>query len=246
MCNAHRTLVRIKPQQSGFSLAELAIVLLILGVLMQASVNPLGQRLQYQRQLNAQHELEKIVDSIKAHWVTYGHIPCPIQNELNGNQSHKECRAPEGGVPAAALGLLGNVDHHGALLDPWNQPYRYRVSLHDTDKGKQLRTPDWITPGEITRVPFTTLQADLTVCRFVARLTCTEAGAASRTSAGDMVAVVMTNGPQHLPSETENRDADDAFVSAVLSDVETHAFDDQLIWISRSELIYLALQSGWL
>jgi hypothetical protein len=234
------------------------MVLLILGVLMQASIAPLGQKLRYQKQSTAQDELKQITDSLKAHWVTNGYLPCPVTAKETVSPSNNVCLVAEGGVPVMALGLTGPMDDRGALLDPWNQPYRYRVSLHDADNETKPNSPDWVTPGEITRVPFTELQADLTVCRAVTHTSCSIVGAsagasagasrvsASQTLAGDMVAVVMASGAQQLPTEIENRDGDDAFISAALSDVPQHAFDDQLMWVTRSELIYLALQSGWL
>jgi len=96
--------------------------------------------------------------------------------------------------------------------------------------------------GEISRVMFTDLQADLVVCLEALPNSC---GASNDLSA-DLVAVVVSGGLKNTLREQDNRDSDLSYIGAPYSSAQPNEFDDQLIGLGRSELIYLALQAGWL
>ena len=225
--------------EQGFSLVELTIVLFIMGLLVQASIEPLGQRLEQRRRLNAAEQLRQVQEHLRAHWVSYGHLPCPI---VAGTATTQRCLQGVGGVPAAELSMMGAVSASGELLDPWGHTLKYVVSLSDVNVDEAANTPDWLTAGDISQVLFTELEAELEVCLQAIPSKC----AASDDVAADLVAVVVSGGSTRTLREEDNWDSDSRFIHAPFSSAEPHEFDDQLIWIGRSELIYLALQSGWL
>jgi len=60
--------------------------------------------------------------------------------------------------------------------------------------------------------------------------------------------VVYSRGESDAPSglEAENADNDSVFVVSGYSSNQQQAFDDQVIWASRSELVYWLLKANWL
>lgn len=225
--------------EHGFSLVELAIVLFIMGLLVQASIEPLGRRLEHKRQGDAAAQLRQVQEHLRAYWVSYGHLPCPVTESID---TESGCIRGTGGVPAAELSIVGAVSTAGELLDPWGRALGYSVSLTDVNAGESPNTPDWLTSGEISRVMFTDLEADLVVCLEALPNGCVT----SNDLSADLVAVVVSSGSKTTLREQDNRDGDLHYISAPYSSAQPHEFDDQLIWLGRSELIYLALQAGWL
>jgi len=228
----------VQPQSRGFSLVELAVVLFIMGILLQAGVSPLAQKMEHSRRASNAALLLDVQQQLRAFWVSHGRLPCPLTPHQHlANET--PCTESYGGVPASELGMVGAISQHGALLDAWGRPLRYHVSLTDVNAGDFPNTPDWTTADEITRVPFTRLVADLSVCREVRTGRC----AAPHTQASDLVAVVVAEGKTQTPREVDNRDADNTYITAPFA-VGQMAFDDQVVWLSRSDLIYQALLAG--
>ena len=232
----------------GFSLAELAVVLFIMGLLLQASIEPLSTGLEHKRRAHAGAQLTQVREHLRAYWVSYGHLPCPISAGAVGvtgglaSAQSAGCELGVGGVPAAALGIVGARNSAGELLDPWGGVLKYAVSLTDVNATDVANTPDWLTQGELSQVTFTELQADLVVCHEAAPGGCTT----SNNTIADLVAIVVSSGSKESPREQDNNDADLQYISAPYSLAQPHEFDDQLIWVGRSEFIYLALQAGWI
>ncbi len=228
----------------GFSLLELTIVLFIMGLLLQVSIEPLATRLESQRRTQSVEQLQMVQQHLRAHWVSHGHLPCPIVSArpISNNAASRSCQNAVGGLPANELTIVGSVNKWGELLDPWGRSLRYHVSLTDVNHDQNPNTPDWLTAGEISTVSFTELTADLSVCRAALDASCNE----SHQVASDIVAVVISTGSKDTEKEQDNRDNDNFYISAPFSTADAFRFDDQVIWLGRSELIYFALTSGWL
>lgn len=234
-------MLKLRTSSAGFSLIELTIVLIVIGLMLQAGVEPLGQRIEHKRRLEASDQLALVHQHLKAYWVSYARLPCPVQ-PLSSSGSGNACHEANGGLPANSLGIVGHVNSAGALLDPWNKPLSYSVSLSDVDVAENPNSPDWLTSETLSTVNFTHLVADLSVCREALAGTCSRASEA----ANDIAVVVISSGLYDTERERDNRNGDRNFINAPYSSAEDYAFDDQLIWLGRSELIYLALQAGWL
>ncbi len=146
--------------QSGFTLIEIAIVVLIVTILLGYTVAmfPLQQELRQYR------EVEGAMDSIVEHLIGFaqvnGRLPCPdTSGDVNGTGTAgvidgqedtddeidnvtgaagadglvDNCKAFSGFLPAGTIGISDDVDANGRLVDPWGQPFRYHVS--DLDQG---------------------------------------------------------------------------------------------------------------
>jgi len=65
-------------RSAGFSLVEIAIVLVVLGVLAQAALRPLSALDASRKERQLIQELDMIRDALLAHLVSYGSLPCPL------------------------------------------------------------------------------------------------------------------------------------------------------------------------
>lgn len=225
-------LAPIKPtpvNQSGFNLIEMAIVLVIIGVLLGGLLTPLSTQFDNSRRTGAETTLADIHDALIGFAATNGRLPCPATAASNGlaapNNATAACTSNHGFVPVRTLGLNGSVDGNSLLIDPWLSPYRYSV----TDANGGAYTND-IT---LNLVP------DFQVCQESACL---------NVIADNVVAVLVSQGDDTAGSanQLENSDGDTIFVDTELSEAAGSEFDDHVYWLSPSVLSYHLLRAGQL
>ena len=132
----------------GFSLIEIAVVLVIIAILVTAVGIPLATQLDQQRTIETQKQLEAIKESIYGFALANGRLPCPatdgvLAGTVNsrgvesfstgaplGTPANGLCMSYTGFVPAATLGI-SPVDAEGFALDGWGLPQnriRYAVA----------------------------------------------------------------------------------------------------------------------
>ena len=122
--------------QRGFSLIEMAVVLMILGLLLGGILSAVGDSTNSIRISNAQAQLKQIEEAIYGYAQANGRLPCPADESGTGladPETDTGCNTFHGFVPVATLGLNGSVNSDGLLLDPWQNPYRYSVSQDTSD-----------------------------------------------------------------------------------------------------------------
>lgn len=246
----------------GATLVEMALVLLILGVLTRAAITPLTAAQKHRDHRLAESGLQAIRDGLWAHVVATGALPCPValnqqwtSPEMPAPMSRREplstdqrvqssCQVASGGVPARELGLAGAMDIAGALLDPWNRPYRLAISLASHAERGSVPLPDWTTPGEASSIGIAHLTGDLVLCTRSAGTRCPS----SDIRANQLSFVVFSTGDDSSLSgdQSENQDADTVFVLQENSIRPDHPFDDQLVWGTAAETLYWMLRAGWL
>jgi prepilin-type N-terminal cleavage/methylation domain-containing protein len=142
----------MKPKQSGFTLVEIAIVLLIVTILLGYTVAlfPRQQELKQYRALT--HEMDRVMEAIIGFAQVNGRLPCPALpnsagvEDINGVSG---CNNYGGFVPVNTLGLDGRFNADSLLLDPWGNPYRYYVTDVDFNGGGKS---DFTAPGEMRAV----------------------------------------------------------------------------------------------
>lgn len=236
--------------QSGFTLVEIAIVLLIVGLLTRTLLEPMTIAQKHKKFDVTRSELLKVKDSLHAHLVAVGYLPCPIGGVMVNHRavvdSHRdtECEIEQGFLPAVDLGLSGSIDSNGALLDVWNRPYRYAVSLSNHNLEGNQRLPDWTTPGEASNVGLRHLSSNLVLCNEHSRAAC----ANRNVRAKNLAFVVLSLGQDNSTkgAQLENQDSDETFVINALSIRTDSPFDDQMVWSSTQDVLYWMLRAGWL
>jgi len=109
--------------KSGFTLIEMAIVLVIVGLIVSALLAPLSAQRDIKDYSVVRTDLEQIKEALYGYAVVNGSLPCP---DTNGDGVSEACSSifstasTGGNVPWVTLGVQGN--------DPWNRPYQYRVN----------------------------------------------------------------------------------------------------------------------
>lgn len=244
---------------SGFTLVEMSIVLVILGVLMRAAIMPLNARIEQQQRQLTDDLLEKTRIALIGHLMTTGALPCPLtEGRFTGSSSQavepvpnatisRACESGSGYVPANLLGVMGPTDEHGALLDAWGQRLRYSVSLaqgsHQANGSLSRLSPVWTTAAVLDETGIGELNADLSLCRSSSANRCSK----PELVADQLVFVLLSVGADSSSTDqqVENQDSDRVFVLAAQSSVPGYTFDDHLVWASKSELAYWLLRAGW-
>jgi prepilin-type N-terminal cleavage/methylation domain-containing protein len=239
---------------SGFSLVEMAIVLVIVSLMLSGLMMSLSQTNENTRRSDAKAQLTEVEEALYGFAQTYGRLPCPaIPNPtapvLPGAESPMGggiCTRQHGFIPSATLGLKGSVNADGLLLDPWGNPLRYSVTTANTSA--------FTAAGQMRTVGIAALTPDLRVCREAA---CTNV------IVNRIPAVVLSMGKNWAiftsadelanagettvgggPSGTTYRIANNLdFVSANYSEEN---FDDTLTWISSNILYTKMISAGQL
>lgn len=234
--------------QRGFTLVEIAIVLLIVGLLTRTLIEPISTARQHKQFDLTRSELQQVKDSLHAHLIAHGYLPCPILNadvnQVSNSEEGGVCEVRQGYVPAVVLGLSGAINSHGALLDVWNRPYVYTVSLSNHTSKGNIRFPDWTTPGEASNVGLRHLSAELVLCVEPSRAACPK----RQVRANNLAFVVLSLGRDDSTTgaQSENQDGDETFVINPLSIRTDSPFDDQIVWSSTQDILYWMLRAAWL
>ncbi len=119
-------------KSDGFSLVEIAIVLVIVGIMLSAGMGLYRTTMRTSKWSGAKKDLETINNSLKAFALTRGRLPCPdITAPPDGVEDcpSTNCANPPCGLPFVTLGVDGTdnwrgnywYDVVGALADLTNQ-----------------------------------------------------------------------------------------------------------------------------
>lgn len=121
-----------RDKQLGFTLIELAVVLVIVGLLAGSFIGSLASRIETTRRDNAIKKLEEIKLAIFGYVATNARLPCPAIAALGGGQEQPvgggACATLHGFVPGRTLGLNGTYNRDSLLIDSWGNPFRYSVT----------------------------------------------------------------------------------------------------------------------
>lgn len=231
--------------QSGFSLIELAVVLVIVGILVGGFIGTLESRIDSSRQVETKKSLDDIRTALYGFAMsqTPVRLPCPDNDnngleDVNAGTGRCDVLTTLGNLPWATLGLKRG--------DAWSSTYSYWVADEFSNTaGFNLTTSSVV----ISRI-------DDTV------------NAGGNTISNKVVAVILSHGKNQYGSigldndarnpvpvgaayndERENQDDDGPgpmiFVNRPVTDENSPViFDDILIWISEYEIKGRMVQAG--
>ncbi len=163
-------------RSAGFSLFEVAVVLVVVGLLVGGVLVPLSTQVELNRVRKTTAQLAEIKEALIGFAVRNGRLPCPATDTSNGdevvfvNATYEGCGdasvslSPDleyGFLPARKLGLSGSYNAQQLLLDAWGNPIRYGIS--DTDTNGDYKW-DFVVADGMRAVGLKSLQADLEVC----------------------------------------------------------------------------------
>jgi prepilin-type N-terminal cleavage/methylation domain-containing protein len=149
-----------KTGQAGFTLIEVAIVLLIVGILLGYTVALFPKQQDLKKYRAVEVEMDRVIEAIIGFAQVNGRLPCPAIPNSNGNEDGggaTDCNNYGGFVPVNTLGLTGKLNQDTLLIDPWGSPYRYYVSNSDFNAAGGS---DFVRVGEMRAVGLVDSDAD--------------------------------------------------------------------------------------
>jgi prepilin-type N-terminal cleavage/methylation domain-containing protein len=233
-------------QYHGFTLVELAIVLIIVGLLLAMFLTPLTAQREIRARAETQVLLEQARDALIGYAVANRHLPCPdtkaipdgIETRL-GNSCVDAFGNPkdEGVLPWNTLGI--------DRVDAWDHYFRYRADATFTNSATLFTIADAESASGI--------QINGESGALVSTSSRPAAIILSHGSNGfGAINTIQATPDNQLPApaigqvdELENTDGDLEFVSHVPTPKgSADEFDDMLIWISPKVLINRMIVAG--
>lgn len=234
-----RVCYNIKKFDEGFSLVEMAVVLVILGFVITALILPITA----QREANFLHQTDNQLEIARKALIgfaqTNGRLPCPAidgigkpgEEQVAGGVCNPGQSFADGYLPATTLGITA-----GFALDGWGHRIRYTVSQSSDNSA-----------------PFTSVGAAGMAGKGMSNLNPNLQIKQSTTGVvliNNAVAVIYSTG-KDLSSggvdEDENLDGDNEFVSHdIQANGPSGEFDHRLVWISPYILYNAMIQAGQL
>lgn len=218
----------------GFTLVELAIVLIIVALLSGGLMMTVSSQIDQRNYNDTQQQLQDIRDALLGYAASHPaldgkpHLPCPdTDGDGFENRTGNLCTSNDGQLPWNDL-ALGNQD-------AWGNRFRYHVEL-----------------------PFARNDIGFTLSTSATPRVCDQAACTS-TLATQLPAIVVSHGKNGLggvtagnvanplpasADETENTDGDRDFVSHTPTPAGVNEFDDLVIWISPNILYNRMIAAG--
>jgi len=106
--------------KTGFSLVELAIVLVIVALLASGLLVGIAAQRNAAETIDAQRQLENVRETLTGFALTHGRLPCPALPNLassDANAGVENCAQPHGVLPWVTLGV--------PEVDPWGRRFTY-------------------------------------------------------------------------------------------------------------------------
>lgn len=242
------TLARIPARNrvDGFTLVELAIVLLIVALLLGGLLPTISSQVDQRHVTETTKQLDEIKDALIGFAVINGRLPCPAAPNATGVESPANtglCTNPyDGFLPASTLGLSG-TDSAGYATDAWGNRIRYAVTTWSTNS--------FTKPNGISGAGISTLAPDLQVCSTATGISATACAASAALTPNGVPAVIFSTGKNGGAGaagidETANIDGNQTFVSHLPapSAATNGEFDDIVTWIPTSVLVNRMVAAG--
>jgi len=256
--------------QSGFTLVEMAVVLVIIGLVIGGLLTSLSAQVKQKNMSETRTTIDNVKQALLGYAAANGRFPCPAQAPgagitateyfaVGGNPTNGNCAAfMNGFVPSVTLGL-SPTDTSGYVLDGWNNPIRYAIFNLSDDantsyvftKSNGMRTANALTCNPNCGMAWIANQTLLSACSTATGIAGGACSGVSTRLTQNAILVVYSTG-ENTPTggtgadEAANLDGDAAFVSHVPAAVTGNEFDDIVDWISSSAAFGQLVQANQL
>lgn len=130
----------IPKHSAGFTLVEIAIVMVIFGLIIGGLLGPMQTQLENLDRRETIGTIKTIKQAIVGFAIRNGRIPCPDTNgDGQENTAGVNCGNARGTVPWVTLGT--------GQIDAWHRPLTYRVDTRFADSIDGSGCPDADVPG---------------------------------------------------------------------------------------------------
>jgi prepilin-type N-terminal cleavage/methylation domain-containing protein len=243
---------RMHTHQTGFTLVEMAIVLMIVTILMAALIPTLSSQMDQKSRSETKKKLEEVKEALIGFAVMNGRLPCPASATSNGVEDPVgggACNhSYDGFVPSATLGISG-LNDQGYVVDGWNNRIHYAVTRSNSNAFTTA------PPNGISSVALNSFAPDLLVCSTAAGVTATPSCAAgppstALTSSPGVPVVIYSTGTNGGSGGTSADEAENPNPNSANNDrlfvshENTPDFDDLVIWISQNTLFNRMIAAG--
>lgn len=219
---------------SGFTLVEMAIVLLIVALLLGGLLPTLSSQVEQQRRTETRKHMEEIKEALIGYVLINGFLPCPTTQADPTNANYGVAAATctiaitqEGYLPWKTLGVP-EMDAWGikrtSTTSAWLGYWRYRVE------------PSFAS----STVPITLSTASDVTLDLQVRDT---AGNRLTSSTQPPIAIFFSTGPNQS-SNGGNTSYEATTAATYQADVPSANFDDLTLWISRPVLFNRMVAAG--
>ena len=242
---------------SGFSLVELAVVMVIVALLLGGAMFTLSAQVDQRNFEETRRRLDQARELLYAFAIVKGRLPCPATATSSGDESPSgggTCTTYYGGwLPARAIGFQ-NTDSAGYAVDAWGNRIGYAVASLITNCSGSSLTPHFTSAANLKSNGISCQPHDLIVCKSATGITSTDCGtAANQVMVPDLVTALLystgKNGsatPSSGTDEYQNQNGDRVFIwhTPAPSSATNGEFDDQLTWITVGELYGRLVSAG--
>jgi prepilin-type N-terminal cleavage/methylation domain-containing protein len=235
--------------RSGFTLIEMAIVLMIVGLLLGGVFVPLSAQMEQRNNSDTQKALSEIKEAIIGYALANGQLPCPAVPTIATGQANAGIARTPPCTGASSTGVLPWATLGVSETDAWGNRYTYRVTSDFADAIGNS------TYGGCTPSPIPAL-ASFGLCS-VGNLNVLSAASGGTTIAANVPAVIISHGKNgagaYTPNGTqlavssnadEQGNSDGSTDNNYVSHTPTSTFDDLVVWISPNILLNRMVTAG--
>jgi len=244
----------------GFTLVELAVVLLVMATLLAGLTLPLATQVQLRRHEETRRQMDEAREAVLGFAVVHGRLPCPASAQSRGEESFAPGGGPADGrcadfhggfLPGATLGLPP-LDTEGFVRDAWGSPrnrLRYAVFGPNPVNGVEQALTRANGLQAATLSGLGDAPHYLFICASGAGVGPSSCGPAANQLTRRAAFVLHSAGanapaiPQPGSDEARNLDGDAVFVSHEAR-LGTDPFDDVVTWVPVSVLAARMLAAG--
>lgn len=240
--------MNIRLKQSGFTLIEIAVVLVIIGLLVGSFIGTFASRIDTTRRDEVRNELDDIKRVLMAHAFskTPPHLPCPDTNVPPDGLEDRTAGVCDAGT---AIGYLPWRNLGMGNEDAWANRYGYWVNnaYAENNVGFTLNSPD--EGGSNAAIETREGDADFNMVQNAVAVIFSHGknGLGAYSTEGVAQPAIPAPGNGH-DDENENTDADLVFMARYPSEEGSASvggvFDDIVVWINSYELKAKMVETG--
>jgi prepilin-type N-terminal cleavage/methylation domain-containing protein len=213
----------MKRYNVGFTLIEMAIVLMIVGLLLGGLLVPLSMQIEQRHIIDTQKSLTEIKEAIIGYAIVNGKLPCPAQSNLatgNALAGVADCSLTRGVLPWATLGV--------SETDAWGRRFSYTATSAFINSAFTLATAGTLSVKNAS--------SGSNIASGIPAIIVSHGknGLGAYTSSGSQIT------PSTDLDEVENSNTGTVFVSHET----TTTFDDLVHWISPNILFNRMVAAG--
>lgn len=249
--------MQLRRDSHGFTLTELAVVMMILSLLLATGMMTLTAQTEARNNEEAARRVSAAVDALVGFAITNRRLPCPASANTTGDEDPiagtGSCTTWYGGfVPAKTIGLQP-TDSSGYAVDPWGNRLRYVVANLITGCTGTSTTPHFTSAANLKANGVSCRPNDLDLCQSSTGINATSCNTATRVVSAQTIAfIVFSTGKNggiaatYGPDETANTDGDRVFVTRTVGTSETGggAFDDVMVAVPAGVLYSKLIAAG--